>query len=92
MKVLSDKAFNVAKNPKYAEYQRRLALMVYKFLIKMSFCGAYTLALSKTFATRDKSAIKIETMSNQKSVEELRKPIIRKFEKGEGNSSFKDDI
>ena len=33
-KLLRDKAFNIAKNPKYDEYQRGLASMVYKFLIK----------------------------------------------------------
>ena len=33
-KVLKDKAFNIAKNPKYHGYQRGLASMVYKFLIK----------------------------------------------------------
>ena len=33
-KVLRDKAFNIAKNPKYDGYQRGLASMVYKFLIK----------------------------------------------------------
>ena len=29
-----DKAFNVAKNPKYDEYQRGLASMVYNFFDK----------------------------------------------------------
>ena len=29
-KVLHDKAFNIAKNPKYDGYQPRLASMVYK--------------------------------------------------------------
>ena len=33
-KVLRDKAFNIAKNPKYDRYQRRLASMVYKFFDK----------------------------------------------------------
>ena len=33
-KVLRDKAFNIAKNPKYDGYQRGLASMVYTFLIK----------------------------------------------------------
>ena len=33
-KVLRDKAFEIASNPKYDGYQRRLASMVYKFLIK----------------------------------------------------------
>ena len=35
-KVLRDKAFNIAKNPKYDWYQRVLASMVYKFLDKKS--------------------------------------------------------
>ena len=30
-KVLRDKAFNIAKNPKYNGYQKGLASMVYKF-------------------------------------------------------------
>ena len=33
-KVLRDKSFDIAKNPKYDEYQRGLASMVYKILIK----------------------------------------------------------
>ena len=35
-KVLRDKASNIAKNPKYDEYQRVLASMVYKFFDKKS--------------------------------------------------------
>ena len=35
-KVLKDKAFNIAKDPKYDGYQRELASMVYKFLDKKS--------------------------------------------------------
>ena len=33
-KILRDKVFNIAKNLKYDGYQRRLASMVYKILIK----------------------------------------------------------
>ena len=33
-KVLRDKAFNIARNPKCDIYQRELASMVYKFLIR----------------------------------------------------------
>ena len=33
-KVLRDKAFNIAKNPKYDEYQRGLLLWFTNFLIK----------------------------------------------------------
>ena len=32
--VISDKAFNIAKNPKYDGYQHGLASMVYKFFDK----------------------------------------------------------
>ena len=35
-KVLRDKAFNIAKKPKYDGYQRGLGSMVYKFFIKKS--------------------------------------------------------
>ena len=35
-KVLCDKAFNIAKDPKYDGYQRGLAPMVYKFFDKKS--------------------------------------------------------
>ena len=32
-KVLRDKAFNIAKNPKYDGYQRGLTSIVYKFFL-----------------------------------------------------------
>ena len=35
-KILRDKAFNIAKNPRYDGYQRGLASMVYKFFNKKS--------------------------------------------------------
>ena len=34
-KLLRDKAFNIAKSPKYVECQRRFASMIYIFLIKI---------------------------------------------------------
>ena len=41
--VLRDKAFDIAKNPKYAGYQRSLAATVYKFFDKKSTgCGVNT--------------------------------------------------
>ena len=42
-KILRDKAFTIAKNPKYDGYQRRLTSMVYKFFDK------------KVSATRERS-------------------------------------
>ena len=38
-KILRDKAFNIAKNPKYDGYQRGLASMVYKFFDKKTADG-----------------------------------------------------
>ena len=63
--MLRDKAFNIAKNPKYDRYQRALASMVYKFFDK------------KTSG----SGIKNENISNKELAEDLHKPIIRKFNK-----------
>ena len=38
-KILRDKTFNIAKNPKYDGYQRGLSSMVYKFFDKKSKGG-----------------------------------------------------
>ena len=50
-KILRDKTFNIAKNPKYEGYQCRLASMVYKIFDKKSAL----LSRSETLAMRDKS-------------------------------------
>ena len=39
-KVLRDKAFNIAKNPKCDEYQRDLASVIYNFFYKIISDGA----------------------------------------------------
>ena len=83
-KVLRDKAFNIAKNPKYNGYQRGLASMVYKFFDKKTKgTGVTTLA--------NKSAIK-STPQNEQLSDELHKPIIRKLKKRKVYSAFKDNI
>ena len=46
-----------------------------KFFDKKTYGGAATLARSENLATRDKSAVKNENMSNKELVEELHKPI-----------------
>ena len=71
-KVLRDKAFNIAENPKHDWYQRGLASMVYKFCDNKTSGGA----------------VKNENISNQKLAEELHKAIIRKSEKRKVCSSF----
>ena len=65
-KVLKEKGFAIASNPKYDGYQRRLASVVYKFFDKKS----------------KGSGIKNEIKENQQLANELHKPIIRKFKKG----------
>ena len=75
-KILYDKAFNTAKNPKYDEYQRGLASMVYKFFDKKA----------------SGTGIRNENMSDRRNKEELYKPIIRKFKKGKVQSPFIDNI
>ena len=75
-KVLRDKTFNIAKNPKYDEYQRRLAFMVYKFFDK------------KTSG----SSVNNEIKQNQQLAEELHKPIIKKNLKRRVYSLFKAKI
>ena len=75
-KVLRDKAFNIAKNPKYDGHQRGLASMVYKFFDKKS-AG---------------SGVNIEVTHNEQLAKELRKPIIRNFKKRTVYSGFKDNI
>ena len=77
--VLRDKAFNIAKNPKYGGYQRGLASMVYKFFDKNTKGSGVTLA--NTSITQ-----------NEQLAEELHKPIIRKFKRREVYSAFKDHI
>ena len=64
-KILRDRAFNIAKTPKYHGYKRGLASMVCKYFDKQTFGGG----------------IKNETTSNNELAEELHKPIIRKLKK-----------
>ena len=75
-KVLRDKAFNIAKNQKCDGCQRGLALVVYKFFNKKLLVVL----------------LKNEITLNQQLVEELHKPIIRKFQKRKVHSSFKDNV
>ena len=79
-KILRNRAFNIAKDPKYDGYQRGLASMVYKFFDKKSKgSGAKHVNIKLT-------------LQNQELAEELHKPIIRKFEKRKVHAAFKDNI
>ena len=79
-KILRNKAFNIAKDPKYDGYQRGLASMVYKFFDKKSKGSGVKHVNTKL------------TTQNQQLAVELQKPIIRKFEKRKVHTAFKDNI
>ena len=86
-KILKNKAFYIAKDPKYDGYQRGLASMVYKFF-------------DSKVASPDKKSIgsgakRVNTKikpQNEQLAEEFHKPIIRKFKKRKVYSTFKDNI
>ena len=59
-RILRDKAFNIAKNPKYNGYYRGLASVVYNFFDKKNFPGA----------------IKKKNISNKELAEELHKQLL----------------
>ena len=79
-KILRDKAFNIAKDPKHDGYQRGLAFIVYKFFDKKSKGSGAKHVNTKL------------TNQNQQLAEELHKPIIKKFGKRKVHAAFKDDI
>ena len=75
-KFLRDKEINIAKDPKYHEYQRGLVYRLdYKFFDK------------KTAGSGIKSM-----QENEQLAENLHKPIVRKFRKRRMYSTFKDNI
>ena len=76
-KILNNRAFNIAKDPKYDGYQRGLASMVYKLFDKKS-AGS--------------GAKHVNTKLIPQNAEELHKTIIRKFEKRKVQGAFKDNI
>ena len=80
---MRNKAFNIAKNPKYDGYQRGLGSIVYQgFDKKTSSTRAPSDILrSETLAITEfaGSGIKNENVSNKELAEEFHKPVIRKF-------------
>ena len=80
-KVLIDKAYDIASNPKYDGYQRGLANMVYKFFDKKSMGSGIKKDITKSTAR-----------SSLILADELHKPVIKKFNKRKVYSQFKDNI
>ena len=95
-KILRDKAFNIAKNPRYDGYQRGLASMVYKFFDKKSAGGVVNNNNNNNNNSsnnnNNNNNNNNEIKQNLQLVEELHKPIIRKFKKRKVYSGFKDNI
>ena len=96
-KVLRDKAFDMASNPEYDGYQRGLASMIYKFFDKKATAEPSSLERSAKHVMG--SGIKKDTTKSSSLersslilVDELHKPVIRKFNKREVYSQFKDNI
>ena len=79
-KILKNKAFDIAKDPKYDGYQRGLASMVYKFFDKKSVRSGGKRVNTKLIS------------QNEQLADELHKPIIRKLKKRKVYSAFKDNI
>ena len=87
-KVLKDKAFKIASNPKYDGYQRGLASMVYKFFDKKSALLNKSTGSGIAALLANKSA----NEPNYQLANEVHKPITRKFKKRKVYSFFGDKI
>ena len=86
-KILKNKAFDIAKDPKYDGYQRGLASMVYKF-----FDSKVASPDKKSVGSGAKRVNTKITPQNEQLAEELHKPIIRKLKKRKVYSAVKDNI
>ena len=82
-KILKNKAFDIAKDPKYDGYQRGLASMVYKF---------FDSKVASPVGSGGKRVNTKITPQNEQLADELHKPIITKFKKRKVYSAFKDNF
>ena len=95
-KVLRDKAYDIASNPKYDGYQRGLASMVYTFFdSKVASPDEKSTAEPSALSRTGGGFKKLKNTTKPSSsilADELHKPIIRKFNKRKVYSKFKDNI
>ena len=97
-KVLRDKAYDIASNPKYDGYQRGLASMVYKFFDKKSTADPSSLERTgsgfKKLKNTTKPTAGPSALARNSSIlaDERHKPIIIKFNKRKVYSQFKGNI
>ena len=94
-KVLRDKAFNIAQNPRYDGYWWGIG-SVYNFFDKKSASLSDKPLWGSGVNTHENDKIKQSQhpldLATHQSAEELHKPIIRKFEKRTVYSRFRDNI
>ena len=86
-KILKNKAFDIAKDPKYYGYQRGLASMVYKF-----FDSKVASPDKKSEGSGAKHVNTKIIPKNEQLADEIHKPIIRKLKKRKVYSAFKANI
>ena len=73
-KIFKNRAFNIAKDPKYDGYQRGLASMVYKFF------DSKVASPDKKFEGSGAKHVNTKLIpQNEQLADELNKPIVRKF-------------
>ena len=90
---LRNSAYDIASNPKYDDYQRGLASMIYKFFDpKVVLLNKKTMS-GKGNAKHTAKPSSLKRMENNKILaEELHKPDIKKFNKRKVYSQFRDNI
>ena len=86
-KILKNKAFDIAKDPKYDVYLRGLTSMIYKF-----FDSKVASPDKKSVGSGGKRVNTKLISQNEQLADGLHKPIIRKFKKRKVYSAFKDNI
>ena len=77
-KILKDRAYEIARNRNYDEYQRALASMVYELFDKKTGSGA---------TATNKAGISV----NEQLAKELHKPVTKKFKRRKVYARFKDN-
>ena len=82
-KVLRDKAYSIASNPKYDGYQRGLSSLINKFFDKKSIGSGMV---------EPNSLEHIAGSYSLKLADALHKPVIKKFNKRKVYSQFEDNI
>ena len=74
-KILRDKAFDIAKNPKYDGYQRGLASMVYNIFNEKSAGSGVNMHANNKIKQNQRPL----DLATYQLAEELHKPTIKKF-------------